>query len=540
MPEHPFRAIFGTDLAPVRAKDIPDKLRGSDSGEANRGDPASGVEGQEVELSTMQYAEALVSFGPLLDYCHELEQKYPRKSPGPGRPREHTALGAMLVWILKPHCVSERAAIKELKDPANWDRIKNAAAAAHPGHPALAGLDRPISRGQARRYAEKHLADMPEELANLCSRVRRTAAHAARHMGMLDPDDGTCGEPSRRRTAFADETFLRSRLSRGPSQCVDANGEKIHLFDPDAHTHFTNNKQDAGTRGYKVYAMGLSNGWRNQRVVTDFGIRGPDTTEGNNLAQRIALQQRESPEIRDGLQALAYDRMLKAVHIDAVYDRGLIPIVGTSLTNQGEPPTVVLQDQRFKRRDGTIRHSDVRALHTTACVDYIDGDGYLTHQPLRRLDTLRRKNSDGSYRWYNLYEVPDNPLLANLSGAKALVRINSTKAEREPGPPRRRTNALSALNPTDNCHRGLAGGRENIESFFSELKTPLLHRRARSITNPRVTLDLAARAAYTTVKALIHHYYETGSGADRWFGQRPPTEPRPAESRTFPHCNSPP
>ena len=78
-----------------------------------------------------------------------------------------------------------------------------------------------------------------------------------------DPEDGTCSEPSPRRTAFADETFLRSRLSRSPSQCVDDNGEKIHLFDPDAHNHFTNNKQDEGTRGYMVHMMGVSNGWCN-------------------------------------------------------------------------------------------------------------------------------------------------------------------------------------------------------------------------------------------------------------------------------------
>ena len=537
MSEHPFRAIFGTDLAPVRAKDIPAKLRSSNNGSA---EPASGVEGQEVELSTIQYAEALASFKPLLDYSYELEMKYPRQPPGAGRPRAHPALGALVVWILKPHCVSERATIKELKDPANLERVRTAAATAWPDHPVLPLLDSPMSRSQYRRFAQKYLADMPDELANLCSHIRRTAAQAARHMGMLDPEDGTCSEPSPRRTAFADETFLRSRLSRSPSQCVDDNGELIHLFDPDAHNHFTNNKQDEGTRGYKVHMTGVSNGWCNQRVIIDFGIRGLDISEGNNQIERLKLLQRESPEIRDGLQALTYDRALKPVHIDAIYDLGINPILGTSLTNKGQPSTVVLQDQRFKCRDGTIRHIDVRWLHTTACVDYVDGDGYLTHQPLRRLNTLPRTNSDGSCRWYNHFEVPDNPLLPDLSGATVIVRINSTKDEREPGPPRRRTNAARVLNPTDDCYRALSGGRENIESFFSELKTPLRYRRARSITNPRVMLDLAARAAYTTVKALIHHYYETGTGADQWFGQRAPTEPRPAESRSFPHCNSPP
>ena len=154
---------------------------------------------------------------------------------------------------------------------------------------------------------------------------------------MLDPKDGSLTKPSPRRTAFSDETFLRSRLRRSPSECVDENGEQIHLFDPDAHNHYTNNKKDAGTRGYKVYMTGISNGWCNQRIILDFGIRGLNITEGNNLIERVALLRRESPEIRDGLQALTYDRALKAVHVDGIYDRGIAAIVGTSLISESKP-----------------------------------------------------------------------------------------------------------------------------------------------------------------------------------------------------------
>ena len=539
MPEHPFRAIFGPDLAAVRAKDIAAKIKATDP-TPDADDSDEGVQGTAVEMSTMQYAEALVSFKPLLDYAHELDQARARKARGPGRPVECTAFPVLVVWALKPQYPSERATIKELRDPANWQRLIDGAAAAWPDHPALPLPEKAPSRSQYRRFARRHLADNAKVLESLCSHVRRTAAKAARHMGMLDPDDGSLTAPKKRRTAFADETFLRSRLSRSPQECVDDNGELIHLFDPDAHTHFTNNKQDAGTRGYKVYMIGMTNSWCNQRIILDMGTRGTDITEGDNLSERIGLLQSESPEIRDGMQAVVYDRMLKAVHVDATYDRGVIPIVGTSLTNKGQAPTVVLRGQRFECRDGAIRHSDVRLLHTTACLDFVDGKGYPSHQPLRRLSTFNRPNSDGTYRWYNRYEVPDNPLLGKLSGATTTVRLNSTAAERQPGPPKRRTNALRAINPTDKCHRSLAGDRENAESIFSEVKTPLRHRRARSITDPRVQLDLTAHTAYTTVKALIHHHYENGTGADRWFGQREPIEPRPAESRTAQRCNSPP
>ena len=171
----------------------------------------------------------------LLDYAHELDNKQQREPRGPGRPREHTAFSALLVWILKPHCPSELATVKELKDTANWERVKDAAAAAWPDHPALPLPEKPISRGQYRRFAQRILADNPTELKNLCSHVRRTAAQAARCLGMLDPKDDSLSKPIPRRTAFSDETFLRSRLRRSPSECVDENGEQIHLFDPDAH-----------------------------------------------------------------------------------------------------------------------------------------------------------------------------------------------------------------------------------------------------------------------------------------------------------------
>ena len=537
MPEKPFRAIFDTDLTPVRAKDIAAKIRST--APATSSDPDE-IQGEAVEMSTTQYAEALASFKPLLDYAHELDNKQRREPRGPGRPREHTAFAPLLVWTMKPHCRSERAAIKELKDIANWKRVKDAAVAAWPDHPALPLLEKPVSRGQYRRFAQRILADNPAELENLCSHVRRTAAQAGRCLGMLDPKDGSLTKPSPRRTAFSDETFLRSRLRRSPSECVDENGEQIHLFDPDAHNHYTNNKQDAGTRGYKVYMTGISNGWCNQRIILDFGIRGPNITEGNNLIERVALLQRESPEIRDGLQALAYDMALKPVHVDGIYDLGIAPIVATSLTNKGKPAAMVLHHQKFHCLDGKIRHANVRLLHSTPTLDFVDGDGYQAHQPLGRLDTYNRHNNRGGYRWYNKYEVPDNPNLGDLSGATTTLRINSTSKEREPGPAKRRTNALRAYNPTDKCHRPLAGGRENIESMFSEVKTPLINRRARSVGNPRVQLDLAARAAYTTVNALIHHYYENGTGAERWFGQRAPVEPRPAESRGSRRCDSPP
>ena len=66
-------------------------------------------------------------------------------------------------------------------------------------------------------------------------------------------------------------------------------------------------------------------------------------------------------------------------------------------------------------------------------------------QPLRSVDTYYRPNADGTRRWYQDVEVPDNAALGPLCGATATLRLNSTPQERKPGRPRRRTTALRPL-----------------------------------------------------------------------------------------------
>ncbi len=87
----------------------------------------------------------------------------------------------------------------------------------------------------------------------------RASARAARHMRMLDPNDGSLARPSPARILFGDETFIRSLFSRAASEDDDTNGEQTRRCDPGAKAHFTNNKTDAGTLGHKVFLIGMRN-----------------------------------------------------------------------------------------------------------------------------------------------------------------------------------------------------------------------------------------------------------------------------------------
>ena len=446
MPEHPFRAIFGTDLAPVRAKDIAAKIRATDP--VAVGDPAK-IQGKEVELSTMQYAEALASFKPLLDYAHELDNKQQR---GPAaRAVPASTQRSRRCWCGYSNLTAAASAppSKSSKTPPTGSASKT--------RPSPRGPTTPRCRCRRNPSAAASPADSPSGSSqttrgrareSVLANIRRTGAQAARCVGMLDPKTAPSPNPAPTapRSPTSRSCAAVGAAARASASTRTANRSTSSTPTPTTTSPTTN--KTPGTRGYKVYMTGISNGWCNQRIILDFGIRDLDITEGDNLIERVALLQRESPEIRDGLQALTYDRMIKPVHVDGIYDLGIVPIVGTSLTNKSEPAAVVLHHQKFHCLDGKIRHENVRLLHTTPTLDYVDGNGYPAHQPLRRIDTYNRHNSRrGGYRWYNKYEVPDNPNLGNLSGATTTLRINSTSKGTRARPAQTPNQRLDGLQP---------------------------------------------------------------------------------------------
>lgn len=570
MPDSGYPEIFGPDLTPVRAKDLVAIAKGAmerPGATPQDDDEERGVLGEAVEMSTAQFAEAAVTFAALWESVAWFLEEENKKRRGPGRPREHSVAQALLVWMMKSEEMSERAIIVELRD--HWPRICAAAAAAWPNHPNRRMPDRPISRRQYRHFASRHLVSIataddevaddeivddevaddespeadevaddegPEARENpaherLVLDMMRVAAKAARYIGMLDPSDGSLNRPSSARTLYGDETFIRDRFNRKPDDCFNAKGEQIYRFDPDSRVRYTNNLKDKGARGYKVFTISVRNDWVNQRIILATGVRGTGVTEANNFIDKVRLLREVCPEVRDGANTATYDGAVHAVHVDELYDQGVIPTMRTPMNNRSEPASIVLHDTPFKCRDGQTRRSDVRCIHGTPTLDFVDGDGYEAHQPLRSVNTYPRKNADGTLRWYQDVEVPQNILLGPLSEATATLRLDSPPQECKPGRPRRRTTALRALTSTSPYYRRVKGRREDSESTNNNIKAILPNRRVRSIGTPRVDLDQLGFQAHTTIKALIHHYYENGGDITEFFGQRPPITPRPPRAK---------
>ncbi len=332
MPDSGYPEIFGPDLTPVRAKDLVAIAKGAmdrpgATPQDGDDDEDRGVLGEAVEMSTAQFAEAAVTFAALWEYVEWFQAEENKKPRGAGRPREHSVAQAVLVWMMKPEEMSERAIIVELRD--HWPRICAAAVAAWPDHPNRRMPDRPISRGQYRRFASRHLANDPEahqddpEARKHCREVHerlvfdmmRAAAKAARHIGMLDPSDGSPNRPSPSRTIYGDETFIRDRFNRKPSECFNAKGKQIHRFNPDSRVRYTNNPKDKGTRGYKVFTLSVRNDWVNQRIILVTGVRDKGVTEANNIIDQLGLLRGVCPEVRDGANTATYDGAVHSVQV---------------------------------------------------------------------------------------------------------------------------------------------------------------------------------------------------------------------------------
>ena len=531
MPDSGYPEIFGPDLTPVRAKDLIAIAKGAmdrPGAAHHEDDDGRGVQGEAVEMSTAQFAEAAVTSAAMWEYAEWFEREESKKRRGPGRPREHAAAQGVLTWMMKSEEMSERATIVELKD--HWPRICAAAAAAWPDHPNRRMPDRPMSRGQSRNFANQHL-NKAEARKRLESDMMRAAAKAARHMGMLDPNDGSLNRPSPARVIYGDETLIRDRFNRAPSDCFNEKGEQIYRFDPGSRVDYTNNLKDKGARGYKVFTLGVRNGWVNQRIILATGVRDSEITEANNFVAKLGLLREVCPEVRDGALTATYDGAVHATHVDDIYDHSIMPVMRTPMNNRGEPSSIVQHGIEFECLDGQTRHRDVRGIHGTPTLDFVDGGGYESHQPLRSVDTYYRPNADGTRRWYQDVEVPDNTALRPLCGATATLRLNSTPQERKPGRPRRRTTALRPLTSTSPYFRAVKGTREDSESINNNIKAKMPNQRVRSIGKPRVHLDQLGFQAHTTIKALIHHYYENGDDITEFFGQRPPITPRPPRAK---------
>ena len=510
MPEQARPPVFGTDLMPVRARDV-HALRFRDNSEST----GRNVKGEPLELPDLDELENLVTLATLWEQAESFQRREHRKHRR-GRPREHSVFEAFFAMHAKAYYPSERCLFVQLESPRVRRMLNAALRQAWPDHPHRQLPAKPMSRCQFRHFRQKHLVDNDEEHQHLFSANERQAVKAAVHMGMLRPRDGSLAHPSSSRIAYGDDSYIRSRIKKPKTK-----GDPKRRRDPDARPYSGNNRAYAGSHGHHITLVGIRNSHRQERIPLHLSVRPAHKKEADRFVETVENLRDEHPEVRQGLLGVAYDMAIKSRAIDDLYDLGLLPIGKVSLTNSRKPASVVLHDETFHCTNGTTHVMDIRVLNTVPCVSFIDGNGDLNYQPLARLDTYRRPNADGTWRWYGEFQIPDHSWMGALAGATTTFRLDSIHEERY-GRARRRTLALRGIPESDPYYKEAFGVREDAESTFSSMKVPMLHRRARSITARRVNLDLLAFQTKETITALIAHHERTGADVSQWFGQHSP------------------
>ena len=529
MPETPRRSTFDTDLKPVRVKDLkPVYLDEDEQVDCAEGQSPNRKHTLQQQMSFNQEGEVIASFRPRFEYVDAYKKREELRGLR-GRPRKSTPYDLFFFHHFRKMYRSEMRAAKEIQDPGNWERFRRAVEEAFPDNPEWRLSEEQPNRSRYRTFMKSHILNNPEELALLEDSGMDAAIEAALHIGLFDPNKGSFSKPDKTRTVYGDLSFFRGRYNRGRSEAVDKEtGEIIHRFDPDAHDHTGNNKNEKGSPGLTVDLLGArNNSHPNERIPIILTVKDPDITEGEYLVQQIERLLTKYPEVRKGMIGVAYDMAIKPVHIDKLYRLGVIPFIKVSLNNSGDVPIFKLFDQNFRLRNGTTMKRDVHLVDGTPCVTFMDGEGDHYYQPLRRVNTSRNKNDTPSneelpsYRWYGNWEVPENPLLYPLGGATIRIRLDSPQEEIE-GDTGKRSNALRAIPCSDPYFKKVFGVREDAESLFANLKTPLLHRRLPCVGRNRLRVDLLGSQGIAIIRALVAWHERTGGDVSAFFGQRCP------------------
>lgn len=531
MPEKPRRPTFDTDLKPVRVKNLKpvyvedDEDQDSDQSTGSRGTNRKLTRQQQMSFG--QESEAIATYQGIWD---RIDDYVKRESLVTllGRPRESQAADIFVAHYLRKLYTSEMRAFKEITDRSNWQRLRQAVADAFPENESRRLSATPPNRGRYRRFMDRHILGNRDELELMEEGCIDAAVKAAEHIDLLDPKTGSFNNPDKTRVGYGDTSFFKGRFNASREEAVDKEtGEIVRRFDPDAHDHTGNNKKERGSPGFTVSLLGVRGEHPNERIPLVLTVKDPALAEGEDFIHNVERMIREHPAVKNGMLGVTYDMAVRSRHIDKLYRLGVIPFIKVSLTNRSEVPVITLHDQTFTLSDGTTRTQDVYLVDGTPSLDFVDGDGEFCFQPLRRIHTSRIKNDAkiddelDAFRWYGLWEVPENPNLGRLVGATSRIRLDSTieEIERQTG---RRTNALRAFPPSDPGFHKVFGVREDAESLFANLKTPLVNRRIPCVGRDRFRLELLGSQGIAVIRALIAWHERTGGDVSAFFGQRCP------------------
>ena len=253
---------------------------------------------------------------------------------------------------------------------------------------------------------------------------------------------------------------------------------KTRRFDPHADYHHTVDGGWTEVPGRELVVLSARTGWGNERILLDadfMAAKGSRSRKGRNDADHaVDMLKRliaENPKAfrRGGAKVFIYDMAMDSECCDNVLDMRIVPMAKTPRLKAKKYRSGNLGPHEFTRRDDGVEDHDIKTLNGSTWVMLPDGYGQEVGVPLERKHLHWGAEGARSIAHCDV-EIPNHPRIPNsLQGATTTVRLNSTPEEINQNPHTRRTKSLRPI-PEADPDFGIFGGREDIESTFSDLK----------------------------------------------------------------------
>ena len=485
------------------------------------------VTGEGLEWSPPEMLVFLACMDALWEQAEFIEAKSTRNYPSkPGVKSEHSEFEPLLynAGVLMVE-LGYRAVGRLLGDKQLWNRIAEAVERTYPNHPNRRLTKTPFSRSRYYWHRREHWDETIIEESEAV--IERAFWEAINYMGGLDPKAGSISHPDNTQKITGDGTWMPSLYQASPKDRAAAAEKGITVLCDDKATNYHYEESNSKSRGYMAVMGEWHSGHRQERIVPFIDFVPKGKTDATLFVERIRKAKIEYPESTAGLYIAPYDMRASSENADDLLDIGVNPITKLPRTTGGGLSSANLGEHTFTLRAGTAKHPRqekrrVFAMDGPPVIELVDANGHIHYEPLERKQTVVRRHAR-KCTWYSKFVVRDRPLVpSHLVGATTLVCHNSTKAERDAKPHRRRTRALRIISEFDPDFDRLYGCRQGSESSNSHLKSTLWHGRARAGSSLGMRMYLQSYQMRMVVTALVAYHRRTGASLKGWFGDHPP------------------
>ena len=460
-------------------------------------------------VPALERLEALIANDALFELADAVPE-VPRERGG--RPRQYPAYMWVLYDALLSVYGSGRRVEAELAHPIVWRHLRGLIAGRFPDRPDLHLPPEPMRRHHYL-YGRTTWLTRRDVLSELREIHQRTAADAARTLGLLDPHGpGSWTHPHLSRMLHADGKVLTPlfRAHHGDTTVDKTTGEiRAVRAEPDGSLHFEGTGDTAW--GTKWVLVATRSEDVHGRIILDVDwVPSP----GAEAATAMGCFRQLAPHC-PGAQGVIYDTALRGVHHQVLLrDLGWIPVnrVTAAKARTKQPrrsggrrieKSTHIEDRTITQFDGTTHTVSLYAQGGAVGVGTIAETGNRIFTELPRVRTHRNADKN-QYRWYNTYRLPDH-----LGSGPISIRLHGNRDDEK----RRfnRTENIRPIPPSDPDFAAIYRRRNDAESINRALDDTLWLRRAHSIGHERQHLNLVTHALGVNSLALHRHHHRTAS-----------------------------